>query len=159
MKAFTQKYGFWILVVGFAVYWVYRQWPHNIAIKEIVIEDKNGQLSSLSINSDSVTVIHFFAHWCGPCMRELPEIAEYRKQLNERGIAIICITDDDFSFIADLRNRTHLSIFKTPSLKDLNVFSIPMTYIYNRKGDQVERIEGPLEWSNQSTFEQFLKNE
>jgi hypothetical protein len=38
------------------------------------------------------------------------------------------------------------------------VFSIPMTYIYNQKGEQVQRIEGPFEWSNPNTMNEILKN-
>ena len=82
-----------------------------------------------------------------------------KKAYQSAGVSIICITDDDFSFIDDIKSRTALNIIRTPSLKDLKVFSIPMTYIYNRKGEQVQRIEGPFEWSDPNTLKEILKNE
>jgi thiol-disulfide isomerase/thioredoxin len=158
MKSWLQKYLFWIFISGFVIYWAYRQWPHNIAIQDIPIEQSDGPIVPLTIAKDSITIVHFYAHWCGPCMRELPEIAEFQDVYQKAGISIICITDDAFNFIEDIKNRTRLKIFKTPSLKDINVFSIPMTYIYNQKGEQVQRIEGPFEWSNPNTMNEILKN-
>ena len=140
------------------IYWAYRQWPHNIAIQDIPIEQNDGQIVPLTIAKDSITIVHFYAHWCGPCMRELPEIAEFQDVYQKAGISIICITDDTFDFIEDIKNRSQLKILRTPSLKDINVFSIPMTYIYNQKGEQVQRIEGPFEWSNPNTMNEILKN-
>lgn len=159
MKNWIQKYGFWILVSGVAIFWIYRQWPHSIAIQDIKTQQRDGQIVPLTIAADSITIVHFYAHWCGPCMRELPEIAQVKKAYQSAGVSIICITDDDFSFIDDIKSRTALNIKRTPSLKDLKVFSIPMTYIYNHKGEQVQRIEGPFEWSDPNTLKEILKNE
>jgi thiol-disulfide isomerase/thioredoxin len=158
MKNWLQKYLFWIFISGLVIYWAYRQWPHNIAIQDIPIEQNDGQIVPLTIATDSITIVHFYAHWCGPCMRELPEIAEFQDVYQKAGISIICITDDAFDFIEDIKNRSQLKILRTPSLKDINVFSIPMTYIYNQKGEQVQRIEGPFEWSNPNTMNEILKN-
>jgi thiol-disulfide isomerase/thioredoxin len=158
MKSWLQKYLFWIFISGLVIYWAYRQWPHNIAIQDIPIEQNDGQIVPLTIAKDSITIVHFYAHWCGPCMRELPEIAEFHDVYQKAGISIICITDDAFDFIEDIKNRSQLKILRTPSLKDINVFSIPMTYIYNQKGEQVQRIEGPFEWSNPNTMNEILKN-
>ena len=158
MKSWLQKYLFWIFISGLVIYWAYRQWPHNIAIQDIPIEQNDGQIVPLTISKDSITIVHFYAHWCGPCMRELPEIAEFQDVYQKAGISIICITDDAFDFIEDIKNRSQLKILRTPSLKDINVFSIPMTYIYNQKGEQVQRIEGPFEWSNPNTMNEILKN-
>lgn len=158
MKGWLQKYLFWILVGALALYWLYRQWPHNIAIKDIIVQQPNGEIEPLNISKDSITIVHFYAHWCGPCMRELPEIAEQQRTFQQAGISIICVTDDDFDFIEDIQSRTQLKIFKTPSLKDLKVFSIPMTYIYDAKGHQVQRFEGPFEWSNPTTITEILKH-
>ena len=158
MKSWLQKYLFWIFISGLVIYWAYRQWPHNIAIQDIPIEQNDGQIVPLTIAKDSITIVHFYAHWCGPCMRELPEIAEFQDVYQKAGISIICITDDAFDFIEDIKNRSQLKILRTPSMKDINVFSIPMTYIYNQKGEQVQRIEGPFEWSNPNTMNEILKN-
>ncbi|MEN9334570.1 MAG: hypothetical protein RLY35_1750 [Bacteroidota bacterium] len=158
MKNWIQKYGFWLLIASAALFWIYRQWPHSIAIEDIQLQEPSGQITPLMISEDSITIIHFYAHWCGPCMRELPEIAQVRKTYQSAGVSIICVTDDDFSFIDDLKSRTGLKIFKTSSLKDLKVFSIPMTYIYNRKGQQTQRTKGSLEWLDPNTLKQILKD-
>jgi thiol-disulfide isomerase/thioredoxin len=145
--AFIKKYGFWIFLIALAGYWGYRKWPHEISISEIQIE-KEGKLIPVTLRGDSALVVHYFASWCGPCMKELPEWVDHLKELRAEGFQVVCITDDSPSIVNRIKDNYNLPIERTESLNDLNVFSIPMTYIYNAKGIQVKRIEGPLDWSN-----------
>lgn len=145
--AFIKKYGFWFFLIALAVYWGYRKWPHEISISEIQIE-RDGQMVPVTLKGDSALVVHYFASWCGPCMKELPEWGAHLKELTSARFKVVCITDDSPEIVERLRANYVLPIERTESLNALNVFSIPMTYIYNAKGIQVKRIEGPLDWSN-----------
>jgi len=160
MKALLQgikKYGFWILLLaGIAIY-VYTQWPHQIAINEIVVYDKTHQETMpLKLEGDSSTIVHFYAHWCGPCMKELPELIAQKKMLNKNGCRLILITDDPLAIQLQFEQRFKVPIHGTPSLKSLNVFSIPMTYFYDRQGSIISREEGMCAWDS-AFIEQQLK--
>lgn len=155
--ALIKKYGFWILLGAVAVYWGYRKWPHEIAVEDIQVYNDQNQLENYIISGDSALIVHFFASWCGPCMRELPEWASHLKELRAAGFQVVCITDDTPAIVQRLKDNYNLPIERTESLHDLNVFSIPMSYIYNTKGNQVKRIEGPLEWSNPELINELQK--
>ncbi|MEY2938231.1 MAG: hypothetical protein RL062_820 [Bacteroidota bacterium] len=163
MKLFLNKYGFWILALGIIAYVGYRKWPHAIDIQDIQIYNDQNQLENFSISGDSALIVHFFASWCGPCMKELPEWNDHILALREAGFQVICITDDNSQTLSSLKERCpQLHIARTKSLTGLNVFSIPMTYIYDGLGQQKDRIAGPLDWGQpQIVFElkNKLKNE
>jgi thiol-disulfide isomerase/thioredoxin len=158
MKLFLNKYGFWILALGIIAYVGYRKWPHAIDIQDIHIYNDQNQLENLRISGDSALIVHFFASWCGPCMKELPEWNDHVLALREAGFQVICITDDTPEILQKMRERfPNLPLERTESLNGLDVFSIPMTYLYDDKGKQKDRIAGPLDWTNpQIVFE--LKN-
>ena len=90
-------------------------------------------------------------------MKELPEWAAHLKELRDAGFQVILITDDSQEIIQRLTDNYTLPIERTTSLNDLNVFSIPMNYIYNSKGQQVQRIEGPLDWKNPELISELRK--
>jgi thiol-disulfide isomerase/thioredoxin len=151
-----KKYGFWILLIGVGLYWAYRKWPHEIQIHEIQIV-KNNQTVPLTIQGDSALIVHYFASWCGPCMKELPEWKNHLKELRAAGFQVVCITDDSPEIIQRIQDNIAIPIAQTESLNALHVFSIPMTYIYNAKGEQVQRMEGPLDWSNTELIQELSK--
>jgi hypothetical protein len=64
MKGWLQKYLFWMLLGVLALYWLYRQWPHSIAVQDIIVQQPNGEIAPLNISKDSITIVHFYAHWC-----------------------------------------------------------------------------------------------
>jgi thiol-disulfide isomerase/thioredoxin len=145
--AWLQRYGFWMaLLVGISIY-VYTQWPHQIAMNDIVIYDKTYQKTlPLKTETDSTTIVHFYAHWCGPCMKELPDLMAIKKTLNQNGCRLVLITDDPLTIKMQFEQKFKTPIEGTPSLKSLNVFSIPMTYFYDRQGNIISREEGMCAW-------------
>lgn len=153
---FFKKYGFWIFLIGVGLYWGYRKWPHKIQIQEIQIL-KNNQPQPLTLQGDSALIVHYFASWCGPCMKELPEWKNHLQVLRNAGFQVVCITDDKPEIIRRIQDNIALPIERTESLNALHVFSIPMTYIYNTNGEQVQRIEGPLDWSNTELIQELSK--
>ena len=152
-----KKYGFWLLLFLGIGFYVYTQWPHQIALNDIVVYDKTNEVTTpLQWHNDSTTIVHFYAHWCGPCMKELPDLITQKKSLNEKGCRLVLITDDPIPIRMQFEQRFKIPINGTPSLKSLNVFSIPMTYFYDRQGNIISREEGMCDWNN-AFIEQQLK--
>ena len=147
---FIQTYGFWILLtLGITVY-AYIHLPHKIEMDEITIyQSDQNTLTKLHFPKDSTTIVHFYAHWCGPCMKELPELIARKKELNAQGCRLICITDDEPTVQQQFEKKFGIQIFRTPSLKSLNVFSIPMTYFYDANGAMTSRQDGMCVWNEQ----------
>lgn len=62
--------------------------------REIDLRDLNGGEIKLAALSGKVVVIDFFASWCEPCMRELPELEKLHRQLGKDGVVFLGINID-----------------------------------------------------------------
>lgn len=53
----------------------------RVRVKPFVVKDAGGRPLRLADLSGKVAVIDFWASWCKPCVRELPELADYHRRL------------------------------------------------------------------------------
>jgi len=112
---------------------------------EFSAPDTNGKTVELKDVLGKVTIIDFWASWCGPCRRENPNVVKLYEKYHDKGLEIVGISLDRahqkdrwIQAIADDQLTWHhvsnLNYFNGPVAKLYNISSIPATYILDENG-------------------------
>ena len=67
--------------------------PLEVAV--VPLKDATGASFKLGDFFGKVMVINFWATWCGPCRREIPELIKVHKEFQSRGVEMIGLTTEN----------------------------------------------------------------
>ena len=109
---------------------------------DFTLIELNGKSWTLKELRGQVVVVNFWATWCPPCRKEMPDLETLYKQFKEQGLVILAISDEDESkvkpFIAE--QKVTYPILLDPGRKVNELFEIegtPKTFVYDRSGKLV----------------------
>ncbi|HWR17806.1 MAG TPA: TlpA disulfide reductase family protein [Terriglobales bacterium] len=109
---------------------------------DFTLTDLEGKTWSLKALKGKVVVVNFWATWCPPCNKELPDMQALYEQHKDKGLVVLAITDEDRAKIVPFVEKRKLTY---PILLDngrkvndaFQIDGIPKTFVYDRQGKLV----------------------
>ncbi len=145
----------WLILLGVGVFFFFRyKTVPKLVQDEIVVVDSLNVQHRLSDLTAGITIVHFYASWCGPCLKELPEIKAFKETPLGQKINFVFITEDKESVVKTFRERYGFNIYRVNKLKEANIYSIPVSYLLNSNHEVVKSDLGSWNWK-----EENFKNE
>lgn len=107
---------------------------------ELTVKEINDTPFDLSKTQGKVTIVHFWATWCGPCRVELPELASFYHHYHSQGVEVIGMSMDGPHDLAAV--KTSIAAFEIPAAMVSDTqnngfgtpYSLPTTYVIDRTG-------------------------
>lgn len=105
----------------------------------------DGQIVSLKESLGKITLIDFWASWCGPCRRENPNVVALYNEFHDKGLNIIGVSldkegaHDKWVEAIATDNLTwtqvsNLKFWQDPVARLYNIESIPATFLLDENG-------------------------
>ncbi len=127
--------------------------PQDYAQLDIKLPDVYDKPRDIAEWREKILVINFWATWCPPCLREIPEFVELQSELAQRDVQFVGIAIEDKQPVVDFLN-THpvnypiliggdAGIALSQRLGNI-VGAVPFTVIVDRRGRIVHRHPGEL---------------
>jgi thiol-disulfide isomerase/thioredoxin len=129
-------------------------------LPDIHLPDVSGNLRSISEWQGKILIINFWATWCPPCRKEIPEFMALQEQYASKGLQFIGIAVDDQEPVEEYLATTKINypiliggitgIALAHQLGN-SIDAVPFTLVINRQGQIIHRQPG--EFSREKIME------
>jgi thiol-disulfide isomerase/thioredoxin len=114
-------------------------------------KDASGQTVSFDTFKGSVTLVNFWATWCVPCKKEIPDLIAISNELAAKNVKIIgistdrglSVTEDVAAFVTE-KGIPYQILISTDDLESAfgNIRMIPASFIVDADGKIVKELVG-----------------
>jgi len=109
---------------------------------DFTLTELGGKSWTLKDLRGKVVVLNFWATWCPPCRKEMPDLETLYRQFKDQGLVILAISDEDAGKVKPfiVQQKVTYPILLDPGRKVNELFQIegiPKTFVYDRTGKLV----------------------
>lgn len=128
--------------------------PDIRPLMAVAMPDLEGKSRSVGDWRGNVLVVNFWATWCPPCLKEIPEFVHMQEKLGSRGLQFIGIAADqaDKVRLFAAKNRMNypvllgeMDVIEIARLAGNAAGGLPFTVIIDRQGKWVRSESGALD--------------
>jgi thiol-disulfide isomerase/thioredoxin len=125
-------------------------------VPDFAFQDESGKDLKISDWKGRIVLLNLWATWCGPCRKEMPELAALQQKLGSDDFEVLAISLDRAGavtarpFMAEIKAEA-LKLYLDPSSKilaELKAPGLPTTLLIDRQGREIGRLVGPAPWAS-----------
>jgi thiol-disulfide isomerase/thioredoxin len=124
---------------------------------DLVVKDLKNNDVTLNFATGKITVLNFWATWCGPCRHEMPSLDHLSQLLDETKFRVVGVSVDDDNFLVreflmeqKIYFENYLDIHMSNANDHIGIRAFPSTFMIGGDGRLLKIVEG---WRYWDTFE------
>lgn len=124
--------------------------PDPYPVPDTTLQTLDGNDLNLASQDGRVLLVNFWATWCAPCRKEIPDLIDLQDDLGDDGLTIVGISldqegesavtsflrdyDINYPIVVDPQGRMEAGFGAT--------YGLPTTFVVNPSGEVVKRVLG-----------------
>jgi thiol-disulfide isomerase/thioredoxin len=128
------------------------------------MKDINDSENKISSSENKILLLNFWATWCAPCIKEIPELIELKKKFkNNVEIYFLSVDSNVKKTVPKFLRKNKLEsliVFNDEKLKVSSKFGVkvmPTTVIINKNFEEVAQVKGYVDWSSSKYIDLIKK--
>jgi peroxiredoxin len=106
------------------------------------LKDISGNTWTFSKLRGKVVLVNFWATWCPPCRKEMPDLETLYRRFDSQGLVVLGISDEEAAKVQPFLRQRKISfpVLLDPERKVNEMFvvqGIPKSFVYDRQGKLV----------------------
>lgn len=101
-------------------------------------------------------VVNFWATWCAPCRKEMPQLDALAEHYQDRGVRVIALSVDrggaakpeEFLDRLGVTHLTRLYDASYKSARSVSLIGLPTTLLIDPAGMEIGRLAGEADWNS-----------
>jgi len=120
----------------------------DLDVPEFKVEDTDGNAVDSSEFKGQVTLVNFFASWCGPCKKEFPHLVGYAEEFEDQGLKVVGVgvdTSPQRSLDFAKGFEVNFPVIADPDARlkgKFIVYEMPATFLVDHDGVVRYRVTG-----------------
>jgi peroxiredoxin len=120
----------------------------------------DGKTYTLSALRGHVVLLNFWATWCPPCRKEMPDMDKLYRELGSKGLVVLAVSDEPRDKVAPfIEKQTYtFPILLDPGRRVHEAFGvdgIPKSFLFDRHG---KLVAGSIDMRTERQFREMLKS-
>jgi peroxiredoxin len=125
---------------------------------DFTLTDLQGRAWHLGDLRGKVVLVNFWATWCPPCRKEMPDLQALYDKYKDQGLLVLAISDEDAAKVTPFISERKISypVLLDPGRKVNDAFlvdGIPKSFVYDREGTMVAQS---IDMRTRGQFQEML---
>ena len=125
-------------------------------VSQVPFNAPDGTKFSLSDFEGQYVLLNFWATWCVPCRKEMPDLNALSEAFADKGLKVITVASAHNPLPAINKFYAENALDSLPILldakgafsRDMNVLFLPITVLVSPEGQEIARLKGDARWAS-----------